>query len=167
MAPPSIVKISETEAVRLAPAKTQPEQIPSPTVDPAELWKHVKEGSTSAEIRLAAPVVELANTWPRPNPENVAPPSIGKISDTEAVRIAPAKTQPEQVQNPTVDPAELWKRVKEGSTSAEIRLAALYLEGSVVEQNCEQAHLLLVAASKKASKVASGLLNGEYAERCH
>ena len=167
MAPPSIVKISETEAVRLAPAKTQPEQIPSPTVDPAELWKHVKEGSTSAEIRLAAPVVEIANTWPRPIPENVAPPSIVKISDAEAVRLAPAKMQPEQVQNSTVDPAELWKRVKEGNTSAETKLAVLYLGGSVVEQICEQARLLLVAASRKASKVASGLLNGEYAERCH
>jgi hypothetical protein len=74
--------------------------------------------------------------------------------------------QPEQVQNSTVDPAELWKRVKEGNTSAETKLAVLYLEGSVVEQNCEQARLLLVAASRKASKVASGLLNGEYAERC-
>ena len=85
----------------------------------------------------------------------------------EAVRLAPAEKQPEQVQNPTVDPAELWKGVKEGSTSAEIRLTALYLEGSVVEQNCEQAHLLLAVPSRKGSKVASNLLNGEYVERCH
>src|ERR1035441_9575086 len=120
----------------------------------------------SAATKVTAPVVKIATAWPAPNPENTAPPSTVRISDTEAVRLAPAKTRPEQVQNPTVDPAELWKRVKEGSTSAEIRLAALYLEGSVEEQNCEQAHLLLVAASRKGSKVASGLLNGEYAERC-
>jgi general secretion pathway protein A len=157
MAPPSIVKMSETEAVRLAPAKTQQEQ---------ELWKRVKEGSTSAKIRLAAPVVEIANTRPPSNPENMLPPSIVKISDTKAVRLAPAKTQPKQIPNLTVDPAELWKRLKEGSTSAEIRLATLYMEGSVVGQNCEQARLLLVVASRQGSKVASGLLNGKYAERC-
>jgi type II secretory pathway predicted ATPase ExeA len=167
VAPPSTVKISDTEAVKLAPAKTRPEQVQNPAVDPAESWKRIKEGSTSAESRLAAPAVEIANARPRSDPENMAPPSIVKLSDTEAGRLAPAKTQPEQVQNPTVDPADLWKRIKEGSTSAEIRLAALYLEGSVVEQNCEQAHLLLVAASRKGSKVASDLLNGEYAERCH
>jgi hypothetical protein len=80
---------------------------------------------------------------------------------------APSNTQPEQVQNPAMDPAELWKRVQEGSTTAEIQLAVLYLEGSVVEQSCEQAHLLLVAASRKGSKVASDLLSGKYAERCH
>jgi hypothetical protein len=97
----------------------------------------------------------------------VIPPSIVKTSDTEAVKPAPAKTPPEQVQNPAVDPAELWKRVQEGSISAEIQLAVLYLEGSVVEQSCEQAHLLLVAASRKGSKVASDLLSGKYAERCH
>ena len=78
----------------------------------------------SGTTKVTAPAVEIANIWPLPNPENGPPPSIVKISDTEAVRLAPAKTQPEEVQNPTVDPVELWKRVKEGSTNAEIRLAA-------------------------------------------
>jgi hypothetical protein len=117
--------------------------------------------------KVTAPAVEIANTRPLPSPENVVPPNIVKTPETEAVKPAPAKTQPEQGQNPAVDPAELWKLVQEGSTSAEIQLAVLYLEGSVVEQSCEQAHLLLVAASRKGSKVASDLLSGKYVERCH
>jgi hypothetical protein len=98
----------------------------------------------------------------------MAPTDVVKIPDTEAVGLLPTKTHPEQVQNPAVDPAELWKRVGQGSISAEISLASLYLDGSAtVEQSCEQAHQLLVVASRTGSKVASGLLNGKYAERCH
>jgi type II secretory pathway predicted ATPase ExeA len=167
MPPTTIVETSETEAVEPATPKTLPEQVQHPAVAPTELRKHVNERDTPAETRLPAPAFEIANTRPLPSPENVVPPNIVKTSDAEAVKPAPAKPQPEQIQNPAVDPAELWKRVQEGSTSAEIQLAILYLEGSVVEQSCEQAHLLLVAASRKGSKVASGLLSGKYAEGCH
>lgn len=66
----------------------------------------------------------------------------------------------------THDPAELWTRVQRGSTNAEIELAKLYLDGKEVAQNCEQAHLLLLAASKKRSSVASRLLSGAYYQRC-
>ena len=167
VAPPTIVKTSETEAAKPATAKTLPEEVQHPAVAPAELRKHVNEGDAPAETRLPAPAFEIANTRPLPSPENVVPPSIVKTSDNEAVKPAPAKTPPEQVQNPAVDPAELWKRVQVGNTGAEIQLAVLYLEGSVVEQSCEQAHLLLVAALKKDSKVARDILSGKYAERCH
>jgi hypothetical protein len=161
------VRTSETEAAKPATAKTLPEEVQHPAVAPAELRKHVNEGDAPAETRLPAPAFEIANTRPLPSPENVVPPSIVKTSDNEAVKPAPAKTPPEQVQNPAVDPAELWKRVQVGNTGAEIQLAVLYLEGSVVEQSCEQAHLLLVAALKKDSKVARDILSGKYAERCH
>jgi type II secretory pathway predicted ATPase ExeA len=167
VAPPTIVRTSETEAAKPATAKTLPEEVQHPAVAPAELRKHVNEGDAPAETRLPAPAFEIANTRPLPSPENVVPPSIVKTSDNEAVKPAPAKTPPEQVQNPAVDPAELWKRVQVGNTGAEIQLAVLYLEGSVVEQSCEQAHLLLVAALKKDSKVARDILSGKYAERCH
>jgi TPR repeat protein len=64
------------------------------------------------------------------------------------------------------DPAELWKRVQRGSTDAEIELARLYLDGTRVAQNCEQAHLLLLAAAKKHSGKAGDLLTGVYSQRC-
>jgi hypothetical protein len=64
------------------------------------------------------------------------------------------------------DPVELWKAVKRGSVSAEVALANLYLEGAAVPQNCEQAHVLLHAASMKGSKAADNSLKSSYAERC-
>lgn len=64
------------------------------------------------------------------------------------------------------DPVELWKRVQRGSSEAEVALAKLYLEGTSVAQNCEQARLLLQAASKKGNSTASKVLSGVYSERC-
>jgi TPR repeat protein len=64
------------------------------------------------------------------------------------------------------DPVELWKAVKRGSVSAEVALANLYLEGEAVPQNCEQAHMLLHAASMKGSKAADDSLKSSYAGRC-
>jgi hypothetical protein len=100
-------------------------------------------------------------------PQSIPPPSNVKIPSTEEIEVVmPAKIQPAEMQTSTDDPTELWNRVKAGSTSAEIKLAALYMEGSGVDQDCEQAHLLLMAAAKKGSKVASGLLDGGYAKQC-
>jgi hypothetical protein len=64
------------------------------------------------------------------------------------------------------DSVELWKAVKRGSVSAEVALANLYLEGEAVPQSCEQAHMLLYAASMKGSKAADNVLKSSYAERC-
>lgn len=64
------------------------------------------------------------------------------------------------------DPVGLWKAVKRGSVNAEVALANLYLEGEAVPKNCEQAHMLLSAASMKGSKAADDYLKSSYAERC-
>ena len=61
------------------------------------------------------------------------------------------------------DPVELWKAVKRGNVSAEVALANLYLQGKSVPQNCEQAHMLLQAASTKSSKAADTLLASGFA----
>jgi hypothetical protein len=66
----------------------------------------------------------------------------------------------------TQDPAELWKDVQRGSTQAEIQLAMMYMDGTRVGQNCEQAHLLLMAAAKKQNAKSSDLLSHIYAQRC-
>lgn len=84
-------------------------------------------------------------------------------SDAGAIETAPRVASIIPVAD---DPAELWKRVQSGSAAAEIALAKLYLDGRGVTQNCEQAHLLLLAASKKRSGAASDLLSGDYLRRC-
>jgi hypothetical protein len=48
----------------------------------------------------------------------------------------------------------LWLAVKKGNVGAEIALSQLYLAGDGVDQNCEQARILLKAAAKKGSTVA-------------
>jgi hypothetical protein len=67
--------------------------------------------------------------------------------------------------NPGADLAELWKEVGNGSTSAEVALASLYLDGIVVPQSCPQAQVLLSAARKKGNDGAENLL-ATYEKRC-
>ena len=49
----------------------------------------------------------------------------------------------------------LWKAVGEGNTTAEIALAQLYLTGNGAPKSCEQARVLLSAASKKGNAEAT------------
>jgi hypothetical protein len=64
------------------------------------------------------------------------------------------------------DPIELWSRVRQGDTEAEVTLAKLYLRGTALERNCEQAHMLLLAAAQKQNKVADRILGGVYQQQC-
>jgi hypothetical protein len=116
----------------------------------------------------ASQMAESTNTSLPANPESKATPYRAKSPTSGVQLFVPAKFNPVESTNPTTqeDPAELWKRVRRGSTPAELTLAKLYLEGTVVPQNCEQTHLLLLAASRKGSKAAGSLLAGAYAEQC-
>ncbi len=55
-------------------------------------------------------------------------------------------------------PAELWAQVKNASSNAEVELARLYMEGTAVPQNCAQAKILLLAASRRGNARAADLL---------
>ena len=52
----------------------------------------------------------------------------------------------------------LWRGVKHGYVPAEVTLADLYMRGDGVAKNCDQARVLLVAASKKGSPDARNRL---------
>ncbi|MGO9577765.1 MAG: AAA family ATPase [Terriglobales bacterium] len=65
----------------------------------------------------------------------------------------------------TSDPAKLWAQVKNQSSDAEVELARLYLEGTAVPQNCAQAQVLLLAASRRKNPRAVDLLN-DYDRQC-
>jgi len=88
---------------------------------------------------------------------------VSGVSHIVAVKPGTAQTTNAAIET---DPVELWKAVKRGSVSAEITLANLYLEGQSVIQNCQQAQMLLHAASMKGSNAADTLLKSSYAERC-
>jgi hypothetical protein len=95
----------------------------------------------------------LMNSSERPAPEHVG--------------FRSAKSRPEKISKTEADdPVELWSRVRQGNTGAEIVLAKMYLQGMTVARSCEQAHVLLLAASRKRNKAADSLLAGAYAQQC-
>jgi len=60
----------------------------------------------------------------------------------------------------------LWAGVRKGYVPAEVTLADLYRRGEGVSKNCDQAQVLLVAASKKGSSEARHMLEQMAEEGC-
>ena len=118
-----------------------------------------KESGPAAEVTstLAQPKLEIAGSR-----HVVHNPSRG-VQHLVAAKLGTAQANDSAKED---DHTELWNAVKRGSVPAEVALANLYLEGEAVPQNCEQAHMLLLAASMKGSKLAYDFLKSSYAERC-
>jgi hypothetical protein len=138
----------------LAAAEPSPEAVPTPR----------KSSSRVAKVRRAA-----------------AP------ARTATARIAPAQTQPQAMPTPSTremayalaylsgksgqrDPATaaqwLWAASRKGDTGASIVLADLYVRGDGVPQNCRQARVLLLAASKKGNEQATQKLQQPEVTTC-
>jgi hypothetical protein len=110
---------------------------------------------------------ELTATSGQPKPENAIERHLVHSPVTGVQQFVARKLRTAQtIAVKEADPVELWKAVKRGSVNAEVALANLYLEGEAVPRNCEQAHMLLSAASMKGSKTAEDYLKSSYAERC-
>jgi len=60
----------------------------------------------------------------------------------------------------------LWAGVRKGYVPAEVTLADLFRRGEGVEKNCDQARVLLVAASKKGSLEARQMLEQMAEQGC-
>ena len=102
-------------------------------------------------------------------PEAVAPSTKTEMPPIEDGNIRSAEPRPAadiSTETNGDDPAQLWSRVRVGDSEAEVALARLYLSGSGLERNCEQAHLLLLAASRKQNKVADQVLGSIYKQAC-
>ncbi|MGA9392498.1 MAG: AAA family ATPase [Candidatus Sulfotelmatobacter sp.] len=103
-----------------------------------------------------------------PSAKFVPVSSADEISrNPEAISLTPRQKSPHRVANfePTSDPDKLWAQVRNESSDAEIELARLYIEGTAVPQNCTQAKILLLAASRRGNARAAELLN-TYGDRC-
>lgn len=131
----------------------------------ASFFYAVRKGKLPKE---SGPAAELTSTLEQPKLESAGPPPIVHNSAKAVQHPVAAKLgtveAPETAKED--DPAALWDAVKRGSVRAEVSLANLYLQGESVPQNCEQAHMLLLAASMKGSKFADDFLKSRYAERC-
>jgi len=125
----------------------------------ARTGKLPKESGSAAELTATSGQLKLKNAGERQIVHN----PVRGVQHVVAAKLGTAQTTNAAKED---DPVELWKAVKRGSVSAEVALAKLYLEGEAVPQNCEQAHILLFAASMKGSKAADNFLKSSYAERC-
>ena len=125
----------------------------------ARKGKLPKESGSAAQLTATSGQLKLENAGERQIVHN----PVRGVQHVVAAKLGAAQTTNAAKED---DPVELWKAVKRGSVSAEVALAKLYLEGEAVPQNCEQAHILLFAASMKGSKAADNFLKSSYAERC-
>ena len=102
-------------------------------------------------------------------PKSVAPSTATEVPPIEDGKIGSAEARPAadiSTETNDDDPAQLWSRVRHGDSEAEVALARLYLSGTLLERNCEQAHMLLLAASRKQNKSADKILGGDYKRTC-
>jgi len=128
--------------------------------------------SGSIPAAVSAPTSRDASTLPPPNlktpaSEAAVPPGQAAPARTEPEAIIPAESnfeehqasaQPRESRRISLDHSELarrlWTAVEAGDSNAEVSLAQLYLKGDGVPRNCEQARVLLRAASKKGNAEA-------------
>jgi hypothetical protein len=113
------------------------------------------------------PALELTSRPAQPGLQNKRPQQVVNSTRKATLTIPASLVTAETIHEAKeTDPTNLWNAVKRGSVQAEVALANLYLKGEAVAQSCEQAHVLLLAASLKGSKLADDSLKNSYAERC-
>jgi type II secretory pathway predicted ATPase ExeA len=139
----------------------------------AAATKAAQSSSRILSVSPSAPDSQARTTAPKNSPAPKSPaPETGRskvIVDprtaTQSSRSVEPHARETSIINLEIDPTELWKEIKNGSTSAEVALASLYLDGVVVPQSCPQAQVLLSAARKKGNHGAENLL-ATYEKRC-
>jgi TPR repeat protein len=80
-----------------------------------------------------------------------------QLTTLEKTTAISRKQQP--IELATENPARLWAQVKMSDSDAEVKLARMFLDGTGVDQNCAQAEVLLLDASRKGNTQASSLLS--------
>src|SRR5262249_38877206 len=91
-------------------------------------------------VAVLQPTVEPAAD----TPARLATRSAAKAEGTIATTSAPPPRQPRNREQPRVgNPTELWAQVRKQNSDAAVELARMYLEGTNVAQNCQQAQVLL------------------------
>jgi hypothetical protein len=159
---------------------------------PAESSNALKPPSASPNANLAPGNTSDGSTPPKSRPTTsgavqaspaLAPPSTAKLVQDPAMQAGTAAAESETGQNEfnaardilrgknrQQDLARavdlLWSGVRKGYVPAEVTLADLFRRGDGVEKNCDQARVLLVAASKKGSNDARQMLEKMAEQGC-
>lgn len=126
------------------------------------------DASPSSPVPIPNPDLGSKSSAPKPNPETPATetqsqldppaaPANPRAADHVEPKLAQHQDPPQHFANPhsraTRSPLarQLWSAIGAGDSSAEATLAELYLKGDGVPKNCEQALVLLRAASKNGN----------------
>jgi hypothetical protein len=138
----------------------QTETAAAPSAAPASGFRSVAPNPADSKSSVTATQDSPA---PEPSVSNITV-SLSTASPSSRSSV-PTPGTATRIVNSRTDLGELWKEVGNGSTTAEIALAGLYFDGTVVPKNCSQARVLLLAASKKGNKDAENLL-AAYEKNC-
>jgi hypothetical protein len=119
-------------------------------VDTKKLTDRPNAPASENSLNTKPPLVTDSRTGA---PGTSPPTNVDAVFRDERRSPAPA---PKTLEDPTShDPAaqarSLWAAVAQGNTSAEVTLAKLYLIGSGVDKNCDQAKILFRAAANKGN----------------
>jgi len=147
----SLIRIGEKlkgtsdNPIDLAPAKSAPVSA-----------QGSPDASSVPTLSPKTPATETAYPSDQPSApqtlQGTAPPADATFADHQDSPQPTADTHPRKGRSPTA--RQLWSAVEAGDSSAEVELAQLYLTGDGVPRNCEQARVLLRAASKKGNSEA-------------
>ena len=129
-----------------APAKLAP--VPAQESPDASSVPAPSPKTPAAETAYPSDLPSAAQTQ-----QGAAPPADATVADHPDSPQSIADTHPRNGRNATA--RQLWSAVEAGDSSAEVELARLYLTGDGVPRNCEQARVLLRAASKKGNSEAA------------
>ena len=133
---------------------TQPDpsgSIPAPVSAPTSV-----DTSTVPPPDLKPPVTQAETPSDQPSAVQTKPETV--IREDASLEEHQTVAQTHESPRITLDHSErarqLWSAVETGDSSAEVALAQLYLKGDGVPRNCEQARVLLRAASRKGNAEA-------------
>jgi hypothetical protein len=117
-------------------------------------------------IGKASPPAAAARQSPIPAPASTLTPKDSGVGQEEfdAAREILRGNNRQRDMSKAVD--LLWSGVRKGFVPAEVTLADLFRRGDGVEKNCDQARVLLVAASKKGSTDARQMLEQVAEQGC-
>ena len=139
-----------------APATTAPQNPapePAPQSEPAVVHEQ--------QVRPAPPTVPARMTMP------LNAPAAQKQGGAEELSLAQGYLEGKHGRRDSVEAAKwLWKAVAKQNSMADVLLADLYVSGDGVAKSCDQARLLLTAATQKGAPGAAAKLRSLQSAGC-
>jgi len=148
----SLIRLGKKLVQINRPLPASPDAAPAQPASPVQDDRSVASESNTEISSIEALENPALPSTVEPLPEN-SPPA--KAHADERPNPPPPLRHAIGARNRATTLQHLWKAVGEGNTTAEIALAQLYLTGNGVPKSCEQARVLLSAASKKGNAEAT------------